>query len=139
MSVFARVQGTISAISATLQRITLKGVVLDAAGAVRVQQQITAAASVIPDVSSGTYIRINQTTNVAVALGAPLNPIAGQVITLAFVNTSGGAAGAVTFNAVFKLAGAWVNAATGNNRKATFYYDGTNWIELSRNAADVPN
>lgn len=45
--------------------------------------------------------------------------------------------GAITWNAVYKLAGAFTNPADTKRRTITFGYDGTNWVEQSRAAADI--
>lgn len=67
---------------------------------------------------------------------APVNPVAGKAITLDIYNGTGGAL-TTTWNAVFKLAGAWVDPANTKRRTISFYYDGTNWVELCRAAADI--
>jgi hypothetical protein len=48
-------------------------------------------------------------------------------------------AGAITttFNAFYKLAGAWTDPAAGKRRTMLMYYDGVNLIEVSRAAADI--
>ncbi len=68
----------------------------------------------------------------------PTTPVTGARITIRIRNTTGGALGAVTFGTAYKLS-AWVSPATGNSRAIDFQYDGTNWIEVSRTPADVPN
>jgi hypothetical protein len=74
----------------------------------------------------------------AFAINSPSNPADGQNITVTIRNASAGALGAVTWNAVFKLA-TWTQPAAGFSRSITFNYDGTNWVEISRTPADVPN
>lgn len=115
------------------------------------KQTLTFGASIDWDILSGTSALIIQTSNAAHTVNAPLlngaaissavlTALAGTVLTLRFRNTSGGAAGATTFNAIYKIqGGAWTNAATANSRALTLECDGTNWVEISRNAADVPN
>jgi hypothetical protein len=88
--------------------------------------------------NTGNYFKLTITDGVAWTINAPLNPQQGQVMTLTVRNTSGGALGAATFNAVFKMA-AWVSPATGNSRSVTWKYDGANWVEVSRTPSDVPN
>lgn len=70
------------------------------------------------------------------AMQAPVNAVVGKAISLDIYNGTGGAL-TTTWNAVFKLAGAWVDPANTKRRTITFYYDGTNWVELSRAAADI--
>lgn len=96
------------------------------------------SASITPNVATGDIFTITATNNSAFTINAPTNPRQGQMITVTIRNTSGGALGTATWNAVFKLA-AWTQPATGFSRSITFYYDGTNWIESSRTAADVAN
>lgn len=74
----------------------------------------------------------------AFTINAPTEPAKGKQITIRLRNTSGGALGAATWDAVFKMA-AWTNPTNGNSRSITFEYDGTNWVEMTRTAADVPN
>lgn len=103
---------------------------------------ITYSASMTPDSSQGQFHTIVATNNTAFTINAPTNPPpssnAAQILTLTVFNTSGGALGAVTWNAVFKMA-AWTSPATGNNRSITFKWNGTNWQEISRTPSDVPN
>lgn len=96
------------------------------------------SASMTFDASAADQFVITATTGVAFTINAPTNPTTGQRFTLRIRNTSGGALGVATFNAVFKLA-AWAQPATANSRAIVFEYDGTNWIEALRTPADVPN
>lgn len=99
---------------------------------------VTYSASMTPDLSQGNVFVISANNGTAFTINAPTNPIAGQVWSLTIRNTSGGALGVATFNAVFKLA-TWTQPANANSRTITFYFDGTNHIERSRTPADVPN
>jgi hypothetical protein len=99
---------------------------------------LTYSASIDIDASQGTEFVITATNNTNFTINAPTNPTTGQRITVRIKNTSGGALGTVTWNAVFKLA-AWTSPATANSRAIDFSYDGTNWLEAVRTAADVPN
>ena len=81
---------------------------------------------------------ITQSSGSAFSVPAPQNETTGQRITIRIRNTSGGALGTVTWNAVFKMA-AWTSPATGNSRSIDFQFDGTNWVEVSRTPGDVPN
>lgn len=82
--------------------------------------------------NNGTGFTISNPTATGTA------PQAGQEITVRIYNTSGGALGTATWDTKFKMT-AWTNPATGYNRSITFQYDGNNWYEKSRNAADIPN
>lgn len=53
-------------------------------------------------------------------------------------NSSGGAVGTITWNAIFKMP-TFTNAADGSNRSALFLWDGSAWLFLFQSAADVPN
>lgn len=99
---------------------------------------VTYSTSITPDASLGHVFNITVTDGVAFAINAPTTPVKGQRITIRIKNTSGGAVGTITWNAVFKMP-TWTSPATGFSRAATFDYDGTNWVEASRNAADVAN
>lgn len=99
---------------------------------------LTYGTTVTPNAGAGNLCVVTATNNTAFAVAAPTNPRAGQLLTLTIRNTSGGALGAATFNAVYKMA-AWTQPGNGNSRSITFVYNGTNWVEVSRTAADVPN
>jgi hypothetical protein len=99
---------------------------------------ITYSASMTADASTGNLFPITATNATAFTINAPTNPATGQRITFTIRNTSGGALGVATWDAVFKMA-AWTQPATANSRSIDFTYDGTNWIEVARTAADVPN
>lgn len=139
-----------------LQRIVPNGWFLDGAAARNPfgSASVTGAGQTItPDIGTSTYFRITTTTNNAYTLAAPTQngaaitaanalgiALRGVTLTIEFRNTSGGAAGAITPNAIYKLAGgAITQAATANNRKYLLYWDGTNWTEITRGAADIPN
>lgn len=84
--------------------------------------------------------RITVTNNTAFTISNPTGTRqSGQFITFDVYNNSGGAMGAITWSSQFKLAGAFTNPATGQHRTITFWYDGTNWYEMNRAAADIPN
>jgi hypothetical protein len=91
-----------------------------------------------PDASAGQAQTITATNATAFTINAPTNLVTDQLLTLTIRNTSGGALGVATFNAIFKMS-AWTQPATGNSRSITFRYDGTNLIEIARTPADVPN
>jgi len=105
--------------------------------------QLTYSASITPTCRNGGYQYIDATNTSAFTINAPTNPPdagSSMELTIEIRNTAGSALGAVTWNGVFK----WTNAgntqpgnpATGKRRQVTFRYDGTNWIEQYRSAAD---
>lgn len=59
--------------------------------------------SMTPNAALGTVFRISVTDGVAFAINAPINPVSGANITVVIRNTSGGAAGVATWNAIFKM------------------------------------
>jgi hypothetical protein len=110
-------------------------------GSTALQHTIQAySASITVDASTGDQFDITANNGTAFTINAPTNPADGQCITLTIRNTSGGALGTITWNAIFKMA-AWTSPATANNRSITFRYrnDAVDWVEVSRTAADVPN
>jgi len=108
-----------------------------------VAQAVTVPYSAAPvaDCERGTYFRIVVTDGVAIVVGAPLNPpssVSGSVpITYEFLNSSGGVQGATTFDAIFRIAGAFTVPASTKYRTISFAWNGTKWVELCRVAADI--
>jgi hypothetical protein len=96
------------------------------------------SASITPDASLGNYQQISPNNGTAFTINAPTNPTTGQLLSLTIRNVSGGALGVITWNAVFKMP-AWTSPANTFSRSILFVYDGTNWVEIFRSAADVPN
>lgn len=96
------------------------------------------SASMTIDSSLGNLAEITANNGTAFTINAPTNPKTGQKLTVVIFNTSGGALGAVTWNAIFKLS-AWTQPANGNNRAITFYYGGTAWRQINQTGVDVPN
>lgn len=109
-----------------------------AAPIIEAQATITYSASMTPNARNGNSQVITATNATAFTINAPTNPVQGQSLEVTIRNTSGGALGAATWNAVFKMS-AWTQPATGFSRAITFRYDGTNWVEKGRTTVDVPN
>jgi hypothetical protein len=84
----------------------------------------------------GEVWRVNGTALPDV-IAAPLNPAGSQHMKVRVENRTGGALGGTTWNAVFKMA-AWVDPPNTFNVQVEFYYDGTNWLEVSR-TGNIPN
>lgn len=100
---------------------------------------LTDAAALSPSFKSGNHFIITATAGVGAnrTINNPSFRVQGATITFDITNSTGGAI-ATTWNAAFKLAGAWVDPANGKTRTITFYcYDGTNWRELGRSQADI--
>lgn len=109
-------------------------------GGAIIEKEVTVVYSVAmtPDASLGNEQIITATNATAFAINAPTNPATGQYLEVTLRNTSGGALGAATWNGVFKMT-AWTNPANGFSRTIVFRYNGANWVEKGRTAADVPN
>lgn len=95
------------------------------------------SASIATDAALGSHFTTAATNGTAFTLTNPTNATAGKEITYDLLNSSGGAMGAITWDTLFKLAGAFTNPANGKRRTISFYYDGTNWVETNRAAADI--
>ena len=95
---------------------------------------LTDAATVTIPAHRGTNFTLS--AGAGRTFAAPTAPASGMVITVDILNNTGGAI-TTTWNAVFKLAGAWTDPAATKRRTITFYYDGTNWVETTRVAADI--
>lgn len=98
---------------------------------------LTYSASMTPDLSTGGKFLITANNGTAFTVNAPLNPNTGKEITFDITNSSGGVLGVITWNAVYKLAGAFSNPLSTKRRIISFYHDGSSWIEKSRASADI--
>ncbi len=99
---------------------------------------VTYSSSITIDAATAHIFQINASNGTAFTINAPTNPYTGQVMKIQIRNTSGGSLGAITWNSVFKLA-SWTSPANSFSRTIEFFYNGANWIESSRTAADIPN
>ena len=104
----------------------------------RKRTALTYSTSIDTDASLGNFFDITVTDGVAFTINAPTIPVDGHEITYTIRNASGGAVGAITWNAVFKLA-TLTNPANGFSRSVTFRYNGTNWVQIAQTGVDVPN
>lgn len=102
------------------------------------RQAFAFGASMEPDASTGNEWVVPANAGDAFTIANPTFPTVGQRITIRIRNESAGALGAVTWGTAYKMA-AWAQPAAGYSRAIDFQYDGTNWIEVSRTPADVPN
>lgn len=98
----------------------------------------TYGTSVAINAALGNFFDITVTDGVGFTVANPSNARDGQEITITIRNASGGAAGTLTFDTLYKAA-SWTQPANGNSRSISFKYNGTNWVEFSRTTADVPN
>ena len=99
---------------------------------------LTYGATVNVNASLGNNFAVTATNGTAFAIASPSVAATGQVITITVINTSGGVLGSITWGTDFKLA-SWTSPATGFSRSISFRFNGTNWIEIGRTPADVPN
>jgi hypothetical protein len=97
----------------------------------------TYSASITVDASAAAHVTISATDTSAFTIAAPTNAKKGRELTIDIANASGGSLGTVTWNAAFKLAGAFTNPANGKRRTISFKHDGTVWVETHRAAADI--
>lgn len=93
--------------------------------------------SVATDASLADHFTIVATDGVAFTIANPTNAVSGRRIVYDVKNSSGGALGAITWGVAFLLAGAFTNPASTKRRTIAFYFDGTNWVEEARAAADI--
>lgn len=105
----------------------------------QVRTNVTYSASMTLDCNFGNEFDITVGNGTAFTINAPTNPPSdAKRITITIRNSSGGAVGAVTWNAIFKMA-AWTSPANGFSRSIDFKFNGSNWVEITRTTADVPN
>jgi hypothetical protein len=99
---------------------------------------VTYSASMTPDASLGNEFDITVTDANAFTINTFSKAADGQRVTITIRNASGGAMGAVTWSAAFKMS-AWTQPANGFSRSIDFKYNGTNWVQVSQTGVDVPN
>jgi len=97
----------------------------------------TYGTTVATNMLNGDKHYIPVTNGTAFTISAPVNPQIGQELTYLIINSSGGAMGTITWDAAFKLAGAFTNPAATKARTITFLYGGAAWYEISRAGADI--
>jgi hypothetical protein len=98
----------------------------------------TYGVTVAIDAAAGCVHNITATDGVAFTISNPTNALTGQVIFIKVKNSSGGALGTVTWDTLYKMS-AWTSPADGFSRAVEFYFDGTNWVQLTASGVDIPN
>jgi hypothetical protein len=88
---------------------------------------------VVTDAAAGTYFLL--ASNASRTISAPLRAIEAQELTYDLLNDGGSLS--ITWDGVFLRAGSWTDPANGKRRLIRFVYDGVNWVEMNRTAADV--
>lgn len=129
-------------VTGAVQRFIPNNMLIDAVGISAPSVSPTFGAAITIDTSPATgslYQLVIANAATAPTIGAPSTTINGQRLTIQIRNSSGGAMGATTFNAIYKLGAAWTNPANNFSRAIDFVCNGTNWVEVSRTAADVAN
>lgn len=99
--------------------------------------QIPFGRHILLDASLANVFEVRPADSEPFAVDNPINPAAGQLITVRLVNTYG-SLGSIAWGSAFRLA-SWAHPAVGYSRSITFVFDGACWIEVSRTPADVPN
>jgi len=98
------------------------------------------SASITPDAGLAPWQTITVTNGTAFTINAPTNPpSASQAaeLTIEVLNSSGGAMGAITWNASFVFAGStWANPASTKKRFARFEWNGLAWVCTGFSTAD---
>ena len=98
------------------------------------------SASITPNASAGAWQTITVTNSSAFTINAPMNPpnsTQTQELSIEVLNSSGGAMGAITWDASFVFAGlAWTNPASTKRRRVTFRWNGANWVAISISTSD---
>lgn len=90
--------------------------------------------SITPLAALETVTKCNVTTNSNFTINAPaIATHYGLFHTIAVTNASGVALGTITWNAIYTLASGFTNPGVGATKIIKFMFDGTNWIEVSRN------
>lgn len=86
-----------------------------------------------------TEFQVYANNGTAFAIAAPTNGSPNQEIVVTIGNSSGGALGAITWNAAYKM-GAFTSPAAGTQRSIRFQSNGnaTAWHEITRTTVDVP-
>jgi len=91
-----------------------------------------------PDCGFSNEFLVTPTDARDFSIRSPLNPSFGQRIGITIRNPSQGAVGTCSWEPIFKM-GAWQNPRGGHSRSVEFMFNGTDWLEISRTAQDIPN
>ena len=109
-------------------------------GADFTMSSLTYSASITPNAMNTEYFTIMATNGTAFTINNPsADPIfAGTRVTFDIKNSSGGAMGSITWGAKYLLAtGGFTNPANTKRRTITFAWDGVNYVEVAKAAADI--
>jgi hypothetical protein len=94
-----------------------------------------------PDATQARYFRFDVTDNNAFTIGKASNFHCDEEIIIDIYNHSGGAMGAITWNAGYKWSSTWANPAYTKHRLVKFRWDNEDqvWREVSCNTVDMDN
>ena len=100
---------------------------------------LTYGATVNIDLRGGNNFVLTVTNTSAFTIAQPTNDVLGKNWTLTIINASGGAMGAITWSAAFKMS-AWTNPANGQNRSLRFQVVSASFErQIGQTGVDVPN
>ncbi|MGH3589531.1 MAG: hypothetical protein ACRDRF_00640 [Pseudonocardiaceae bacterium] len=103
---------------------------------------LTYGPNIAVNLALGNAFVVSITDAVAFQTDNPTNPPPTGFNTWLFItykNVSGGAHGAGTFGTLYKTSAALAAIADTKNRTIAFQWNGTNYVEMWRTAADVAN
>ena len=121
-----------------VQEINTNGLVNHVGGTAAAVNEPVYSASITPNAALGKYQAIEVTNTSAFTINSATNIVQGSELVIEIYNASGGTMGAITWASNYKMAGAFTNPAANYLRVISFYYDGANFREVSRTAADMP-
>ena len=98
---------------------------------------LTYGGRVPADAAAANYFSLGVTDSKPFSLENPSNPTPGQQLTYDIRNISGSGMGTIEWGSAFLLAGPFMSPVHRRRRTITFYYDGTNWVEMNRSAGDI--
>lgn len=89
------------------------------------------------DSAVARVFQVTATDGVAFTIAKPLNLVPGREVWLDLRNGSGGALGAITWDAVFLRDGSFAAPAAGKGRIIGFYFDGVKMRQLGAASGDL--
>lgn len=102
------------------------------------EETVAYSASITFSAANSKVFNITANNSTAFTINAPTSPMYGKRITVKIINSSGGALGAITWPANFKMS-AWTSPANGFSRSIDLDFNGSNWVQVAQTGVDVPN
>ena len=114
--------------------------VTDAGAKKRLRVTQSGGGTKTPDAADVDIYQLQVGDSSAFAIGAPANAFDGKELIISVRNNTGGAIGAITWDAIFRMS-AFTNPASGNHRSVTFVYDATSakWFQTNPAGVDILN